>query len=280
MRISGKTALVPGASRPIGRAIAKRLAEEGARLILPTFDWPESITEMEDEFNQAEYSFLSMPVDLRSEKAVKELIHESKIRFGTIHILINNIERGGMPVIHGSYDLPHNSEQWDLEIATSLKAKWLLFHHCLPLMRSSGEGSVVNISSVSAMLGRSGATAPFFNDAYSAANRAISSFTETWAREAAPTIRVNELMLGLIRNRHGEDTRGWGELTEQEKTDIAEQCLLERTGTPEEVATATLFLIKDADYMTGSVLRMDGGVALGSQKVPPMPTGILTWQNK
>jgi len=276
MKISGKTALVPGASRPIGRAIAKRLAEEGARLILPTFDWPESITEMEDEFNQAEYSFLSLPVDLRSEEAVKELIHKSKIRFGTIHILINNIERGGMPVIHGSYDLPHNSEQWDLEIATSLKAKWLLFHHCLPLMRSSGEGAVVNISSVSAMLGRSGATAPFFNDAYSAANRAISSFTETWAREAAPTIRVNELMLGLIRNRHGEETRGWEELTEQEKVDIAGQCLLERTGTPEEVARATLFLIKDADYMTGSILRMDGGVALGSQKVPPIPTGILT----
>jgi len=181
-----------------------------------------------------------------------------------------------MPVIHGSYDLPHNSEQWDLEIATSLKAKWLLFHHCLPLMRSSGEGAVVNISSVSAMLGRSGATAPFFNDAYSAANRAISSFTETWAREAAPTIRVNELMLGLIRNRHGEETRGWEELTEQEKVDIAGQCLLERTGTPEEVARATLFLIKDADYMTGSILRMDGGVALGSQKVPPIPTGILT----
>ena len=276
MKISGKTALVPGASRPIGRAIAKRLAEEGARLILPTFDWPESITEMEDEFNQAEYSFLSLPVDLRSEEAVKKLIHKSKIRFGTIHILINNIERGGMPVIHGSYDLPHNSEQWDLEIATSLKAKWLLFHHCLPLMRSSGEGAVVNISSVSAMLGRSGATAPFFNDAYSAANRAISSFTETWAREAAPTIRVNELMLGLIRNRHGEETRGWEELTEQEKVDIAGQCLLERTGTPEEVARATLFLIKDADYMTGSILRMDGGVALGSQKVPPIPTGILT----
>jgi 3-oxoacyl-[acyl-carrier protein] reductase len=275
MRISGKTALVPGASRPIGRAIARKLAEEGVRLILPTFDWPESIIEMEDEFNLAEFSFLSMPVDLRSEVAVKELIKEGRNRFGAISILVNNIERGGMPVVHGSYDLPHNQKQWDLEISTSLKAKWLLFHHCLPLMRSSGEGSVVNISSVSGILGRSGATAPFYNDAYSAANRAISSFTETWAREASPTIRVNELMLGLIRNRHGEDTRGWGELTEEEKTSVSEQCLLERTGTPEEVATATLFLIKDADYMTGSILRMDGGVTLGSQKVPPMPTGIL-----
>jgi len=275
MNISGKIALVPGASRPIGRAIARKLAKEGVKLILPTFDWPESITEMEAEFNLAEFPFLSMPVDLRSEKDVKRLLTAGRNRFGAIHILINNIERGGMPVVHGSYDLPHNQKQWDLEISTSLKAKWLLFHHCLPLMKSAGEGAVVNISSVSGILGRSGATAPFYNDAYSAANRAISSFTETWAREASPTIRVNELMLGLIRNRHGEGTRGWGELTEKEKMNIAEQCLLERTGTAEEVATATLFLIKDADYMTGTVLKMDGGVTLGSQKVPPMPTGIL-----
>ena len=175
----------------------------------------------------------------------------------------------------GSYDLPHNQEQWDLEISSTLKAKWLLFHHCLPLMQETGEGAVLNISSVSGITGRSGAAAPFFNDAYSAANRAISSFTETWAREAAPTIRVNELMLGLIRHRHGEETRGWGELSRQEKEDISKQCLLERTGTPEEVAAAAIFLLKDANYMTGSVLRIDGGLTLGGQKVPPMPKGIL-----
>ncbi|HIP83726.1 MAG TPA: SDR family oxidoreductase, partial [Desulfocapsa sulfexigens] len=85
----------------------------------------------------------------------------------------------------------------------------------------------------------------------------------------------NELMLGLIRNRHGEGTRGWEELNDQEKSDISSQCLLERTGTPEEVAKTTLFLIRDADYMTGSVVKMDGGITLGSQKVPPMPNGIL-----
>ncbi|MBL4901347.1 SDR family oxidoreductase [Desulfocapsa sp. AH-315-G09] len=275
MKLSGKTALVPGASRPIGRAIARKLGEAGVQLILPTFDWPESIIEMEDEFKQSGFSHMSIPVDLRSEEAVKELMQKVARRFKAIHILVNNIERGGMPIIHGSYDLPHNSDQWDLEIASTLKAKWLLFHHSLPLMQSAKEGAVVNISSVSAMLGRSSATAPFFNDAYSAANRAISSFTETWAREAAPTIRVNELMLGLIRNRHGEDTRGWGELNDREKREIFSQCLLERTGTPEEVATAALFLIRDADYMTGSVVRMDGGVTLGSQNVPPMPDGIL-----
>lgn len=275
MKLAGKTAIIPGASRPLGRAIARKLGENDVTLILPTFDWPESITEMEEEFQQRNYPFLSLPVDLRSEEAVKEMVTTIQERFGGLHVLVNNIERGGMPVVHGGYDLPPNREQWDLEIATTLKAKWLLFHHCLPLMQQSGDGTVVNISSISAIGGRSGAAAPFFNDAYSAANRAISSFTETWAREAAPSIRVNELMLGLIRHRHGEETRGWTAMDAAEKREIEEQCLLGRTGTPEEVASAALFLIKDADYMTGSTIRMDGGFVLGNQKVPVMPEGIL-----
>ncbi len=275
MDLSGKTALVPGASRPIGRAIARKLGQAGVYLILPTFDWPESVLEMEEEFTDSGFPHMSIPVDLRSEEEVKDLVGQISNRFTNIHILVNNIERGGMPIVHGSYDLPHNSQQWDLEIATTLKAKWLLFHHLFPFMQSSKEGVILNITSVSGILGRSGATAPFFNDAYSAANRAISSFTESWAREAAPAVRVNELMLGLIQTRHGEGTRGWEELSYLEKESIHSQCLLKRTGTPEEVATAALFLIRDADYMTGAVIRMDGGITLGNNKVPQIPKGIL-----
>ena len=275
MKLAGLTAIVPGAARPIGRAIANILAAEDVNLIVPTFDWPESIKEMEEEFSEKGYSYSSLPVDLRSEEGVQKLFAHTKERFGKLHILVNNIERGGMPVVHGSYDHPHNRDQWDLEISTTLKAKWLLFHHALPLMQESKEGVVLNISSISGIDGRSGAGAAFFNDAYSAANRAISSFTETWAREASPGIRVNELMLGLIQHRHGEETRGWQTLNENEKQHIKQQCLLGRTGTPEEVAKTALFLIRDADYMTGSVLKMDGGFSLGSKKVPEMPEGIL-----
>ncbi|MEN8199916.1 MAG: SDR family oxidoreductase [Thermodesulfobacteriota bacterium] len=275
MNLSGCTAMIPGASRPIGRAIARALGSRQVKLILPTFDWPESISEMEKEFEESGFSFLSLPVDLRDEESVKQLVQSARDYAGGLHILVNNIERGGMPVVHGSYDLPHNREQWDLEITTTLKAKWLLFHHCLPLMREAEEGAVLNISSIAGCCGRSGAAAPLFNDAYSAANRALSSFTETWAREGAPTIRVNELMLGLIRHRHGEGTRGWAELSGEEKKEMEKQCLLGRTGSPDEVAAAALFLIRDADYMTGSVVKMDGGITLGSQRVPPMPEGIL-----
>lgn len=275
MQLQGKTALVPGASRAIGRAIARELAREGVNLILPTFDWPDSIKEMEEEFKDLKVDVLTLPVDLRDQEQVREMMATVKKRFGALHILINNIERGGMPVVHGSYDHAHNLEQWDLEVDTTLKAKWLLFHHCLPLMKQSGPGAVVNISSISALTGRSGPAALLFNDAYSAANRAISSFTETWAREAAPTIRVNELMLGLIQHRHGEQTKGWSVMKDEEKQKLRSHILLQRTGTAEEVARTILFLVRDATFITGSVLRMDGGFYLGGEQVPDIPEGIL-----
>lgn len=275
MELQGKTALVPGASRAIGRAIARALAKEGVRLILPIFDWPESNQELQEEFGRETVDARILPVDLRDGGQVKNLAATIENEAGALHILINNIERGGMPVVHGPYDLPHNQGQWDLEIDTTLKAKWLLFHHCLPLMQRSGTGAVVNISSIAALTGRSGPAALVFNDAYSAANRAVTSLTRTWAREAAPAIRVNELMVGLIQGRHGEHTRGWATMTSEEKEGLLRHTLLNRTGTPEEVAQAVLFLTRDADFITGSTLRMDGGYCLGGETLPPFPPGIL-----
>ena len=275
MRLKHKSVLIPGASRPIGRAIARRFGSEGAFLILPCYDWPDSTREMEDEFRAAGFSFFTCNTDLREEEAVKLLIAEIKNHTDQLNILINNIERGGMPVVHGSYDQEPNRDQWDLEITTTLKSKWLLYRHSLPLMRHHPDGSIVNISSVASLSGRSGSGAVFFSDGYSAANRAIQSFTESWAREAAPDIRVNELMLGLIESRHGPGTRGWGVLTSQEKDELYSQILLKRIGLPEEVAETVFFLAVEAIYVTGATLRMDGGFSLGGANVPPLPKGIL-----
>lgn len=275
MPLHGKVVLIPGASRPIGRAIARKFAIHGATLVLPVYDWPASIAEMENEFQAAHFDYYSSPVDLRSEKEVVLLSESVRTRFGSLDFLINNIERGGMPAVHGSYDLPHNDAQWDLELNTTMKAKWLLYHHLYPMMKNSVGGAVVNISSVAAITGRSGPAAGFFSDGYSAANRGIQAFTETWAREASPNIRVNELMLGIIQNRHGEGTRGWETLTDQERQDVHETILLKRTGLPEEVAAAVYYLAVEASYITGTILRMDGGFILGGNKVPPIPPGIL-----
>ncbi len=274
-QLQGKTALIPGASRPIGRAIARKFAICGATLLLPVFDWPESILTMEEEFTAAGFTYHIFPADLRLKPDVEKLADFVRIKVKALDFLINNIERGGMPVVHGSYDLGHNDQQWDLEFATTVKAKWLLYHHLAPLMHHGNGGAVVNISSVAGTIGRSGPAAAFFNDGYSAANRAIHSFTETWAREAAPLIRVNELVLGLIQSRHGEDTRGWAALSPKEQEQVKGDILLGRTGLPQEVADCVYFLAVEASYITGASLRMDGGFVLGGSKVPPMPPGIL-----
>jgi 3-oxoacyl-[acyl-carrier protein] reductase len=275
MNLQGKTVLIPGASRPIGRRIARLFARKGANLVLPWFDWPESVTEMQEEFAGVDGDIFSMECDLRDHSKVKLLADGIQQRFSSLDYLINNIERGGMPVVHGSYEHEHNYEQWQLEMDTTLKAKWNLYHCMLPLLRASAGGSVVNISSIAGLTGRSGPAACFFNDGYSAANRAIQSFTQTWAREASPTIRVNEAMIGLVTGRHGDATRGWSVVSDREKQALLDHTLLDRLGTPEEIASVVYFLAVEATFMTGSVVCVDGGYILGNDRVPEMPPGIL-----
>ena len=277
MEIKDKVALVLGASKGIGRAIACALAGSGAKLVLPYhYDWPEESADMKKEFAPLGANHLTIETDLRDADEVRSLIAQVQEKFGALHILINNIERGGMPVVHGSYDHEVNREQWDLEMDTTLKAKWLVVHNALPLMKHSGEGVILNLSSIAGIVGRSGPAGLIFNDGYAAANRAVSSCTQTWAREAAPGVRVNELMLGFFATRHGEGTRGWELLKDSEKRAIVEHTLLQRTGNLDEIIRAVLFLIQDAPFMTGTVLRLDGGYVQGGEKVPEMPQGILT----
>ena len=275
MKLHGKNGLVLGASRGIGRAIAGKLAAEGVRLALPWFDWPESCREMQREFKAMNAGHLTMEVDLRNSDDVRDMAQTIAEKFGCLHILVNNIERGGMPVVHGSYHREANREQWQRELDTTLHAKWLVFDQCLDVLRKAKQAAVVNISSIAALTGRSGPTGLLFNDGYAAANRAVSSLTETWARIGAPSIRVNELMLGLVDHRHGPGTRGWDLLSRDDKKQLLDHTLLGRTGTPEEVAAAVLFLLRDAEFMTGATLRIDGGFILGGDSVPPMPEVIL-----
>jgi 3-oxoacyl-[acyl-carrier protein] reductase len=125
------------------------------------------------------------------------------------------------------------------------------------------------------LVGRSGPAGMVFNEGYAAANRGIALLTETWARMGAPQVRVNEIMLGFVDTRHGRNTRGWELLTEDQKQSLLDHSLLGRTGTIEDVVRTVLFIIKDAPFMTGSVVRLDGGYVLGGDKVPAMPEGVV-----
>ncbi|MCK5192490.1 MAG: SDR family oxidoreductase [Desulfobulbaceae bacterium] len=271
MEIRGKTALILGAAKGIGKAVSLALAKAGARVVLTYYDWPEASEQMQKEFASLNCDFLAVKVDLRQPEQIAKLFSHIKNQFGTLDILINNIERGGMPVVHG----PYTSEQWDLEIETTLKAKWFVFNEALPLMKSSGEAVAIIFSSIAGIVGRNGPAGMIFNDGYSAANRAVSSFTETWAREGAPEVRVNELMLGFFKSRHAEGTRGWSLLSSKQQQEILDHTLLGRTGSHEDVIKAVFFLIQDAPFMTGSILKLDGGFTLGPARIPAMPEGVL-----
>jgi 3-oxoacyl-[acyl-carrier protein] reductase len=272
MPLKGKIALVLGAVKGIGKEIGLALAKEGATLVLTRYDWEEEFRQMEYDFSATGVEHMVLTVDLRSIRDIERLSAAIKKKYGHLDILINNIERGGWPAVHGEY----TEDQWDLEIETTLKAKRWVFSSVFPLLKKADGAAVINISSIAALVGRSGPAALVFNDAYSAANRGISSLTETWARMGAPTIRVNELMLGIFDGRHARDTRGWREvLTADEKKSLVDHTLLGRTGRPEDIVKAILFLIKDAPYMTGSVIRLDGGYVLGGEIMPPMPKGVL-----
>jgi 3-oxoacyl-[acyl-carrier protein] reductase len=160
-------------------------------------------------------------------------------------------------------------------MATTLRAKRWVFESALPHLKASGDGVVINLSSIAAIVGRSGPASYIFNDGYASANRGISLLTETWARIGAPEVRVNEIMLGLVETRHGRNTRGWGLLSDEQKAAIIDHTLIPRIGTIADVVKAVLFIIKDAPFMTGSVIRLDGGYILGGEKVAPMPKGEL-----
>ncbi len=271
MNLDGKVALVLGSIKGIGKAIGLDLASAGADLALTYFDWPEELEQTRADFKAAGCKHLILKTDLRDKQAVEDMIGKVMDRFGRLDVLINNIERGGWPVVHG----PYTSEQWDLELATTLRAKQWVFQAALPHLKASGRAAVVNLSSIAALVGRSGPASLVFNEGYSAANRGVSLLTETWARLGAPEVRVNELMLGLVETRHGPHTRGWGLLSAKQKQALVDHTLLGRTGRLEDVVKAVRFLVQEAEFMTGTVVRLDGGYVLGGEAVAPMPEGVV-----
>lgn len=272
MELKNKVALVLGAIKGIGKGIGLALAEEGAKVALNYFDWEENLGEMQQDFAKTGQDHLIIKTDLLETDKIPELIEKVVDRFGRLDILVNNIERGGWPVVHG----PYSQKQWDIEMATTLGAKRWVFDSALQHLKASGDGAVINLSSIAGVIGRTGPASYIFNNGYAAANRGISLLTETWARIGAPEVRVNEIMLGFFETRHGGKTMGWELLSDEQKKSLLDHTLLGRTGSIEDVAKAVLFVIKDAPFMTGSILRLDGGYVLGGDKVDPMPKGILS----
>lgn len=271
MDLNGKVALVLGGIKGIGKGIALALADAGVKVTVNYFDWVEEREALKTDLASTGQKHLILKTNLRNTEAIPRMIAKVIDRFGRLDILINNIERGGWPVVHG----PYNRQQWDLEMETTLRAKRWVFDAALPHLKATGDAIVINFSSIAAIVGRSGPARLIFNDGYAAANRAVSLLTETWARIGAPEVRVNEIMLGFFETRHGTKTRGWGLLNTRQKKALLDHTPLSRTGRIEDAVRAVLYIIEEAPFMTGAVLRLDGGYVLGGKETGNMPKGVL-----
>jgi 3-oxoacyl-[acyl-carrier protein] reductase len=270
MDVNKKVALVLGGIKGIGKGIGLALAKAGAKVGLTYYDWEESLEEMKGDFAATGNDHVIIRVNLRDTEAISLAVQQVIDHYGRLDILVNNIERGGWPVVHGAY----TRNQWDLEMETTLRAKKWVFEAAFPWLKKSGDGCVINFSSIAGIVGRSGPASYIFNEGYALASRGTSLLTETWARLGAPNVRVNEIMLGFFETRHGEKTRGWGLLSEDQRQALLAHTLLGRTGKIPDVVQAVMFILKDAPFMTGSVIRLDGGYVIGGDIVAPMPVGV------
>lgn len=241
--LKGKVAVITGGGRGIGAAIAEKMAVLGANIaVLYAGNQPaaESVCLHCRQIYgiQAE----SYRCDVSDFNAVKETVAKIKADFGTVHILVNNagITRDGLAAVM-------KEEDFDAVLQTNLKGAFHMIRHCCGLFIRNREGCVINISSVSGLTGNAGQCN------YAASKAGLIGLTKSIAKELAPKgIRCNAIAPGFIAT----DMTG-----NQAENPLLRMVPLGKMGTPEDVAEAAAYLAT-ARYVTGEVLRVDGGLAM------------------
>ena len=244
MTFEGKTAVVTGAARGIGLEVARQLAEGGATVVL--------VDVLEDQLKEAAVNLpgakdvLTYTVDVTDEAAVERLFDGVIEKTGRIDILINNAG-----ITRDDLLLRMDADEWDLVMAVNLKGTFLMTKHASRYMVRQKSGRIVNMASVSGLVGNPGQAN------YSASKAGVVGFTRTVARELArKNVCCNAVAPGFI------DTQMTRVLPEKAKENALAAIPLKRMGTVEEVARAVCFLAgDDAAYITGHVLPVDGGMA-------------------
>jgi 3-oxoacyl-[acyl-carrier protein] reductase len=242
-KFSGKVAIVTGGSRGIGRAICEKLAALGADLAVVYAGNSQKAAEV-CEICEREYGVKARAYrcDVSDFEAVKETVAAVKEEFGTVNILVNNagITRDGLVA-------RMKEEDFDDVLNTNLKGAFNMIRQCSGLFLRNKEGCIVNISSVSGIMGNAGQAN------YSASKAGLIGLTKSVAKElAGKQIRCNAVAPGFIDT---DMTSGQGE------NPLVDMIPLKRMGKTQEVAEAVAFLV-GAEYITGEVLRVDGGIAI------------------
>ena len=247
MLLDGKTALVTGASRGIGRAIALRLAAEGARVAINYAGNVKAAEEVKASVEAAGGTAILCQADIADSAAVEAMVADVVKEFGAIDILVNNAG-----ITRDTLLMRMKDEDFAKVLDTNLKGVFYCTKAVSKLMMKKRSGRIVNMASVVGLVGNAGQTN------YAAAKAGVIGFSKSAAKELASRgITVNVVAPGFI----GTDmTAGLPEsVKEKMLTDIP----LGRMGEPEDVANAVLFLASDqASYITGQVVNVDGGMVM------------------
>ncbi len=241
MILQGKTALVTGATRGIGRAVALRLAAEGAQVAICGRN--ESLLQELQE----EYGFVCFAADVADRDSVRTMVQSLVSQWGRIDIVVNNagITRDGLL-------MRMSEEDWQQVLDVNLTGAFHVSQAVVRPMMKQRSGRIINISSVVGFAGSAGQTN------YAAAKAGLVGFTKALARETASRgILVNAIAPGYI------DTDMTAALTEQQTEQIRSQIPLGNTGKPEDVAGAVVFLASDdSRYITGQTIHVNGGLLI------------------
>ena len=245
--LNGKTALVTGGSRGIGKAIALQLAEAGADVLITYARSAEAAEEVVRQMEEKGRNAKAVQADAVDFNEAEKVIAIAQDEFNGLDILVNNAG-----ITRDTLIMRMTEEQWDDVIRNNLKSVFNYSKAAIRPMMKARSGSIINISSVVGIAGNAGQTN------YSASKAGIIGFSKSLAREVASrNIRVNVIAPGYI------STEMTGKLDENILKSIEAQIPLKRAGEPEEVAQAVAFLASDAaSYITGAILNVDGGMAM------------------
>ena len=241
--LTGKTAIITGGSRGIGKAVSFKLASYGANIAVIYAGNEEAANEVVKKIiNEYKVEAKAYRLDVSDFNACKETVTKIKNDFGTIHILVNNagITRDGLLAMMKEND-------YDAVLDTNLKGAFNMIRHVSGTFIKNREGCIINISSVAGILGNPGQCN------YSASKAGLIGLTKSVARELAPKgIRCNAIAPGFIATAMTEN---------QIENPLLERIPLGRMGNTDDVAEAVEYLVF-ASYVTGEVLKVDGGIAM------------------